>query len=42
MITIIVFFILGAALGLVGLRLLAHWEHRPLVKPHVGWLHRRH
>jgi hypothetical protein len=42
MFTIAIFFILGAALGLAGLRLLLHWSHRPPVKIRFDRLHRRH
>jgi hypothetical protein len=42
MLPLIIFFILGVALGTIGLRLLAHWEHTRLDKPHLGDSHRRH
>jgi hypothetical protein len=42
MITLSIGLILGAALGWIGLRLLAAWEGRPLDKPRLGRLHRRH
>ena len=42
MLPLIIFFVLGVALGTIGLRLLAHWEHTRLDKPHLGDSHRRH
>ena len=42
MLSLIIFFIVGLALGMIGLRLLAHWEHVRLDKPHFGDSHRRH
>lgn len=42
MLTIAIGFILGAMLGLLGLRLLAYWSDRPLNMPHFHWPHRRH
>jgi hypothetical protein len=42
MLMLSIFFILGAAFGMVGLHLLARWEGHPLVKPHFDRLHRRH
>ena len=42
MLSILIFFILGVALGAVGLRLLAHWEHTHLDKRQFGHSHRRH
>jgi hypothetical protein len=42
MLMIIIFFILGVALGTIGLRLLAHWEHTHLSKPRFGHSHHRH
>jgi hypothetical protein len=42
MLPLIIFFVLGLALGAVGLRLLTHWEHIQLDKPHFGNSHRRH
>jgi hypothetical protein len=42
MLPLILFFFLGLALGMIGLRLLAHWEHTQLDKPHFGNSHRRH
>jgi hypothetical protein len=41
MATIIIGLVLGAALALVGLRLLAYWNDRPLAGPHLTWPHRR-
>jgi hypothetical protein len=42
MLSIMIFFILGMALGAIGLRLLAHWEDAHLDKPRFGHSHRRH
>jgi hypothetical protein len=42
MLTTIIFFALGVALGVIGLRLLALWEGHSSDKPHVHPLHRRH
>ena len=42
MLTLLIGLILGAALGWLGLRLLVAWEGRPLDKPDLGRLHRRH
>jgi hypothetical protein len=41
MLSILIFFILGIALGACGLRLLAHWEHTRLDKQQFGHSHRR-
>jgi hypothetical protein len=40
MLALLIFFVLGLTLGLIGLRLLAMWEGQSLHKPHFGWLHR--
>jgi hypothetical protein len=42
MLSILIFFFLGVALGAIGLRLLAHWEHTQLDKRRFGPSHRRH
>ena len=42
MLPILIFFILGIAIGAVGLWLLAHWEHTQLDKQQLGHSHRRH
>ena len=42
MLSLIIFFVLGVALGAIGLRLLAHWEHAHRDKPHFGHSHWRH
>jgi hypothetical protein len=42
MLSIIIFFILGVALGAIGLGLLAYWEPTHLDKPRLGHSHRRH
>jgi len=42
MVLFVVCLFVGAALGLIGLRLLAYWGERPLPRPHFGWPHRRH
>ena len=42
MLSLIIFFILGIALGAVGLRLLAHWEHSHPDRPHFDHSYRRH
>jgi hypothetical protein len=39
---ILIGLILGAAFGLVGLRLLACWNDRPLAGPDLDWRHWRH
>ena len=41
MLTIALFFILGAALGLIGTRLIARWDTHPPIKTHIDLLHRR-
>lgn len=41
MLLIIIFFILGVALGAIGLRLLAHWSEAQQGKPNLGHWHRR-
>jgi len=40
MLALLIFFAIGIALGMVGLRLLALWDGHSLHKPHSGWLHR--
>jgi hypothetical protein len=42
MLTLSIGLILGAALGWIGVRLLAAWEGRPLDKSDFGQPHRRH
>jgi hypothetical protein len=42
MLPLIIFFIVGLALGMIGLRLLAYWERARLDKPHFGDSSRRH
>ena len=42
MLTLSIGLIIGAALGWIGLRLLAAWEGHPLDKPDLGRPHRRH
>jgi hypothetical protein len=42
MLSLIIFFMLGVALGAIGLRLLAHWEQAHPDKPHLGHSYRRH
>ena len=42
MLALIIFFILGLALGTIGLRLLAHWDHSHPNKTHFGNSHRHH
>jgi hypothetical protein len=40
MLMIIIFFFLGVALGVVGLRLLVHWD-QAATKPQIDRLHHR-
>jgi hypothetical protein len=42
MLFILIGLILGVAFGLAGLRLLAHWNDRPIVGAHTDWWHWRH
>jgi hypothetical protein len=42
MLSILIFFILGMALGALGLRLLAHWNQGHVHTPGLGHSHRRH
>jgi hypothetical protein len=40
MLALLIFFVLGIALGAIGLRLLAMWESHSRNNPHTDWLHR--
>jgi hypothetical protein len=42
MLSILIFFVLGAALGAIGLLLLAYWEQPRPNKSHFVHWHRRH
>jgi hypothetical protein len=42
MLAIVIFFVAGIVLGLIGLRLLDRWEGRPLVGGHSDPIRRHH